>query len=115
MDKTIFQLPGKYGKGVLVSPTIHGNLLIGPTATDIEDKEGTYTTAGELAEVTQKSARGVKNIPYRQVITSFSGPGLMSPMTSLSSGRVRKGFTTPQALSRRDFPARRPSACTWPR
>ena len=73
VDKTIFQLPGKYGKGVLVSPTIHGNLLIGPTATDIEDKEGTYTTAGELAEVTQKSARGVKNIPYRQVITSFSG------------------------------------------
>ncbi len=73
VDKTIFQLPGKYGKGILVTPTIHGNLLIGPTATDIEDKEGTYTTAAELAEVTAKSARGVKNIPYRQVITSFSG------------------------------------------
>lgn len=50
VDKTIFQLPGKYGKGILVAPTIHGNLLIGPTATDIEDKEGTYTTAAELAE-----------------------------------------------------------------
>lgn len=73
VDKTIFQLPGKYGKGILVTPTIHGNLLLGPTATDIEDKEGTYTTAAELAEVTSKSARGVKNIPYRQVITSFSG------------------------------------------
>ncbi len=73
VDKTIFQQPGKYGKGVLVTPTVHGNLLIGPTARDIEDKEGTYTTAEELAEVTAKSARGVKNIPYRQVITSFSG------------------------------------------
>ncbi len=73
VDKTIFQLPGKYGKGVLVTPTVHGNLLIGPTARDIDDKEGTYTTAEELAEVTSKSARGVKNIPYRQVITSFSG------------------------------------------
>lgn len=73
VSSTIFQLPGKYGKGVLVTPTVHGNLLIGPTATDIEDKEGTATTAGELAEVMQKSAVSVKNIPYRQVITSFSG------------------------------------------
>lgn len=73
VDKTIFQLPGKYGKGILVTPTVHGNLLLGPTATDIEDKEGTYTTAEELAEVNSKSARGVKNIPYRQVITSFCG------------------------------------------
>ncbi len=73
VDKTIFQLPGKYGKGILVTPTIHGNLLLGPTATDIDDKEGTYTTAAELAEVISKSARGVKDIPYRQVITSFSG------------------------------------------
>ncbi len=73
VDRTIFQLPGKYGKGVLVTPTIHGNLLIGPTAADIGDKEGTYTTAEELAEVTAKSARGVKDIPYRQVITSFAG------------------------------------------
>ncbi len=40
VDKTIFQLPGKYGKGILVAPTIHGNLLIGPTAADIDDKEG---------------------------------------------------------------------------
>ena len=32
-------LPGKYGKGVLVTPTVHGNLLIGPTATDVEQKE----------------------------------------------------------------------------
>jgi glycerol-3-phosphate dehydrogenase len=73
VDKTIFQLPGKYGKGILVAPTIHGNLLIGPTAADIDDKEGTYTTAAELAEATKKSAISVKNIPYRQVITSFSG------------------------------------------
>ena len=73
VDRTIFQLPGKYGKGVLVTPTIHGNLLIGPTAADTGDREGTCTTAEELAEVTAKSARGVKDIPYRQVITSFAG------------------------------------------
>ena len=39
VEHTIFALPGKYGKGVLVSPTVHGNLLVGPTAIDIEDKD----------------------------------------------------------------------------
>ncbi|MDO5417589.1 MAG: NAD(P)/FAD-dependent oxidoreductase [Lachnospiraceae bacterium] len=73
VSRTVFQLPGKYGKGILVSPTIHGNLLLGPTASDIEEKDGTYTTAEELADVLQKSALSVKGIPYRQVITSFSG------------------------------------------
>ena len=34
-----FQLPTIYGKGVLVTPTVHGNLLAGPTAVDIEDHE----------------------------------------------------------------------------
>lgn len=70
---TIFQLPGKMGKGILVSPTVHGNLLTGPTATDVEDKENTATTAEELAAVMEKSALSVKNISFRQVITSFSG------------------------------------------
>ena len=70
---TVFQLPGKYGKGVLVSPTVHDNIIVGPTATDIEDKEGTNTTAAGLAEVGQKSALAVKDIPLRQTITSFAG------------------------------------------
>ena len=73
VEKTIFQLPGKLGKGVLVTPTIHGNLLTGPTATDIEDKEATKTTAKELAFITEKANISVKNVPFRQVITSFSG------------------------------------------
>ena len=71
--RTVFQLPGKYGKGVLVSPTVHGNLLLGPTAKDIGSREDTATTAQGLQEVLEKSALGVKNIPTRQVITSFSG------------------------------------------
>lgn len=73
VSKTVFQLPGKYGKGILVTPTVHGNLLVGPTATDIEDKEGTATTAGELADAMKKASISVKNIPFRLTITSFSG------------------------------------------
>ena len=70
---TIFQLPSKYGKGVLVSPTVHGNTLVGPTAIDIEDKDGTNTTQQGIDELTQKAGTTVKNLPIRQVITSFAG------------------------------------------
>lgn len=73
VSHTIFQLPGKYGKGVLVSPTVHGNLLVGPTAIDIEDKEATATTADGISEAIKKSVLSVKNIPFRQTITSFAG------------------------------------------
>lgn len=73
VSHTIFMLPTKMGKGVLVSPTIHGNLLVGPTATDQEDKEGTNTTRAGLDDVAAKSALTVKNIPLRSVITSFAG------------------------------------------
>lgn len=73
VSRTIFSLPGKYGKGVLVSPTVHGNLLVGPTAIDIEDKEGTNTTREGLDQVILKAGQSVKNLPMRQVITSFAG------------------------------------------
>ena len=66
-------LPTKYGKGVLVTPTIHGNLLIGPTAIDVDDREGTNTTAEGLEQVIGKAGQNVKNLPLRQVITSFAG------------------------------------------
>lgn len=73
VSRTIFPLPGKFGKGILVAPTIHGNLILGPTATDVEDKEGTKTTRQGLDEVIGKAGLYVKNLPLRQVITSFSG------------------------------------------
>ena len=70
---TIFQLPGKYGKGVLVTPTVHGNILVGPTADDIENREGTNTTQEGLEELTARARQTVKDLPMRQVITSFAG------------------------------------------
>ncbi|WP_317853838.1 NAD(P)/FAD-dependent oxidoreductase [Chakrabartyella piscis] len=73
VNHTIFQLPDKMGKGVLVTPTVHGNTLVGPTSLDIEDKEATSTTQDGLDTVIAKSSRTVKNLPMRQVITSFSG------------------------------------------
>lgn len=73
VSHTIFALPGKYGKGVLVSPTVHGNLIVGPTAVDITDKEATATTREGMDELIEKGGTNVKDLPMRQVITSFAG------------------------------------------
>lgn len=73
VKSTIFTLPGEFGKGVLVAPTAHGNLILGPTAIDIEDKEGTNTTREGLDQVLGKAGMSVRNLPLRQVITSFAG------------------------------------------
>lgn len=73
VSSVIFALPNKYGKGILVSPTVHGNLLVGPTAIDIEDKEGVNTTREGLDQVLERAGESVKNLPMRSVITSFAG------------------------------------------
>ena len=72
-ERTLFQLPTKLGKGILVSPTVHGNLILGPTALDIEDKEGIDTTREGLDDVIAKASLSVKNVPVRSAITSFTG------------------------------------------
>ena len=61
------------GKGVLITPTINGNILAGPTASDIEGKSETDTTQEGISEVISKSAKIIKNIPYDHIITSFAG------------------------------------------
>ena len=73
VQHTIFQLPSAMGKGVLVSPTVHGNLLVGPTAVDQEEKDCTATTAAGLRRVAETAARSVPSLPMRDVITSFAG------------------------------------------
>ena len=57
LSRTVFQLPTKMGKGVLVTPTVHGNLLMGPTAVDVEDPEATNTTAAGLESVMQRAEK----------------------------------------------------------
>ena len=73
VNRVIFSLPTKLGKGVLITPTVHGNILLGPTAIDTEDKEGVNTTYESLESIKERVALSVKNPPLRQVITSFGG------------------------------------------
>lgn len=73
VNSVIFQCPNKLGKGVLVTPTVHGNLLVGPDAEDIDEKDMNETTEPGLKLISEVSKKSVKDIPFNKVITSFSG------------------------------------------
>lgn len=94
VQHTIFQLPSAMGKGVLVTPTVHGNLLVGPTAVDQLDKDRTATTAEGLRSVAETAAKSVENLPMRDVITSFAGlrAHLSGPEDDFIVGESTDGF-----------------------
>ncbi len=73
VSHTIFRTPGKGGKGILVSPTVDGNLLLGPTSVDMEDKEDTRTTAEGYKKIIKESFENVNGIALGKTITSFCG------------------------------------------
>lgn len=73
VSHTVFRCPSKMGKGVLVTPTVDGNLLLGPTAENIDDKENTATTEAGLRALSALANQQVKGINMRAVITSFTG------------------------------------------
>lgn len=81
---TLFQLPTEMGKGVLVSPTVHGNIIVGPTAEDSDDKSNTDTTVKGLADAYSQAALSVPELNKRAVITQFTG---------LRAHSVRNDFT----------------------
>ncbi len=71
---TVFRTPGKMGKGILVTPTVDGNLLVGPTSEDIEDKADTMTTASGRDRVMREAAENIRGgLPFGQSITAFTG------------------------------------------
>ena len=94
VQHTIFQLPSAMGKGVLVTPTVHGNLLVGPTAVDQPDKDRTATTTEGLRSVAETAAKSVENLPMRDVITSFAGlrAHLSGPEDDFIVGESTDGF-----------------------
>lgn len=69
----IFQTPSKLGKGVLVSPTVDGNIFAGPTAVDMQDKADTSVTAEGIDSLTRLAHKSVPALNLRAVITSFAG------------------------------------------
>ncbi len=73
ISHTIFRTPSEKGKGILVTPTVDNNLLLGPTSVDRMDKEDAETTSAGFEKILKEAAENVKGIPFHKTITSFCG------------------------------------------
>lgn len=73
IKSVIFQVPSKLGKGILVTTTYHGNLMIGPNAEEIEDKEDVGTDAKTLEYITETARKSVPGFNMRRALRSFAG------------------------------------------
>ena len=72
-NSTLFVCPSDRGKGILVSPTVHGNVIVGPNAYPIEDPDDKSVTSEGLAEIAQGAKKIIPKIDIRAAITSFAG------------------------------------------
>ena len=72
VNTVVFPCPSKLGKGVLVSPTVHGNIIVGPDSKDFPKGDHSTTTAG-LDYVRKNALRCVPSINFRASIRNFSG------------------------------------------
>ncbi|GHA86685.1 FAD/NAD(P)-binding oxidoreductase [Streptomyces termitum] len=69
----LLPVPGPLGKGVLVAPTVYGNVLVGPTAEDLDDRTATGTTADGLAGLRERGARIVPGLADEEVTAVYAG------------------------------------------
>lgn len=88
----LFQCPSALGKGVLVSPTVDGNLIVGPSAIAAADPERVNTTADGLHGVQQAAARTLSTINYRNTIRVFAGMRANTDHEDFLIREVRPGF-----------------------
>lgn len=73
VSHTIFRTPTKMGKGILISPTVDGNLILGPTSVDIDDKQDLSTSDEGFAKIIKEARENIPSIQTNKVITSFTG------------------------------------------
>ena len=90
---TLFTCPTEKGKGVLVTQTVHGNLLVGPNAKVVEKDDITTSKSG-LKKITDGGRKSIPNIDFSKTITSFAGVRA-TPNTGdfmIFKSKVAKGF-----------------------
>lgn len=92
VNHVLFNLPTEKGKGILVTPTVDENTLIGPTSDFVDDKADLVTTRKAIEEVIDKVNDTVDNVPVRQVITSFSGNRAHESSGDFILQETKKGF-----------------------
>ncbi len=93
VNHTLFFTPTEKGKGILVSQTVDGNIILGPTAEEVDDGS-TDTTAAGLESVIAKSKMMTENPPLYNAITSFSGVRAYSDRHDfiIEESKAKKGF-----------------------
>ena len=89
---TIFRTPSKMGKGILVTPTVHGNLLLGPTAFNMEDKDDKDTTAEGFENILGNTHETVSAVALNKTITSFCGLRSVGSTGDFIINSPEKGF-----------------------
>ncbi len=92
VSHTIFRTPSKMGKGILVTPTVDGNLLTGPTSVDLCDKEDVATTAEGFDKIVKEALENVPAIPFGKTITSFCGLRAVGSTGDFIINAPKKGF-----------------------
>ncbi|MCL2819563.1 MAG: NAD(P)/FAD-dependent oxidoreductase [Oscillospiraceae bacterium] len=92
VNSVIFQCPSKAGKGVLVTPTVHGNLMVGPGNISADSKDDVSTTADELEFVKQTAGKSVPGIDFSAVIRTFSGNRAHTENDDFIIKEVKPGF-----------------------
>lgn len=90
----VFQCPTKLGKGTLIAPTVHGNLIVGPNAEKVTQKDDMSTTAEGLAFVMRAAQRAVPAVNFRDNIRNFAGvrANMESDEFIISESAVVKNF-----------------------
>lgn len=94
VNRVIFQCPSEDSKGVVVTPTVHGNIIVGPDSVRVEDKDNKKTSQLGLNYVRETAERSVKNIPFNENITNFTGLRATSTTGDFIIGEAKdaKGF-----------------------
>lgn len=73
VNHIVLPIPTKLTKGKLMCPAVHGNMLVGPTAEDLQDKEDTSTTREGLDSIIADVKKLIPNVNFKDVITQFAG------------------------------------------
>ena len=96
VSSVIFCCPNKNGKGVLVAPTVHGNLIVGPDAFEVTDSESVATDAVTLPELKQKGLKSVPGINFREIIHEYAG---VRPNTQYDEFYIKELETCPHFIA----------------
>ena len=89
---TIFRTPSKMGKGILVTPTVDNNILVGPTSVNIEDKENKNTTQEGFDMIMSQARVNIPTLNFRHSITSFTGLRAVGSTGDFIINMPQKGF-----------------------